>query len=112
MRDQPLSPPTRAPGTKVVALTSQGSHKGPDVWLIQARAAGRPGRPSRNACASRTVSSPPPTPKIHQGRASLLGSGPCPPPSVLKIATAREGVRVKALTAEMIIAAEMVTANW
>ena len=48
----------------------------------------------------------------HQGKASRLSSCPCSPSSVLKISTARDGVMVRALTAEMIVETAMVTANW
>ena len=57
------------------------------------------------------VSTPPITPKAHQGRACRCSS--CfTPSSVLKIMTAREGVIVTALIAEMIVDTEIVTANW
>ena len=51
-------------------------------------------------------------PKIHHGNASRLNSCPCSPSSVLKIKTAREGVIVRALMAEMIVDTAIVTANW
>ena len=50
-------------------------------------------------------------PKIHQGRASRR-CPPFSPSSVLKITTARDGVMVRALTAEMMVETEIVTANW
>ncbi len=61
--------------------------------------------------AYQSVSIPPTMPKIHQGSASRLNSWPWAPSSVLKIITARDGVIVKALIAEMIVETAIVTAN-
>src|SRR5579862_3049290 len=60
---------------------------------------------------SQAVNMPTATPNIHQGKASFRCT--CPPwvSSVLKIKTAREGVIVKALTAEIIVETAMVTAR-
>ena len=55
-----------------------------------------------------TAAAPPRTPNIHHGRASRCA---WPPASVLKIATARAGVSVIALMAEMTIDAAIVKAN-
>ena len=56
---------------------------------------------------------PPRMPKIHQGSASRLMFVPVRTlSSVLKITTARDGVMVRALMAEMIVETAMVTANW
>ena len=66
---------------------------------------------SKNRGLSQTVSRPPTTPKLHHGKASRTSSCFSPSP-VLKIMTAREGVIVTALMAEMIVETAMVTANW
>ena len=66
--------------------------------------------PGRSFGPNQSVSTPPAIPKIHQGSASARCS-PWPS-SVWKMETAREGVSVMALSAEMIIEAAMVTANW
>ena len=51
--------------------------------------------------------------KNHQGNASRFSSWPpWLPSSVLKIITARDGVIVSALIAEMIVETAIVTANW
>ena len=85
-----------------------------------------PGKPRRNAfgvgrgqaevsrqarCHQAVARKPPTKTKNHQGRAS--GCRFCPPCSCcdLKISTAREGVIVMALIAEMIVETVIVTAN-
>ncbi len=61
---------------------------------------------------NQTVRHPPTAAKIHHGNASRLCSTLWPPsPSVLNSNTAREGVIVMALRAEMTVDTEIVTAN-
>ena len=74
--------------------------------------AGRPSQAPSVGVSSHTVASPPSRAKLHHGSASLPWS-PCSPGLRLaKIQAARAGVIVMALMAEMIIATEMVRANW
>ena len=96
-----------------MALTTQYNHLERLAGSARPGAAGRLRSAEQERCASQAVSRPPAIPKIHQGRASFMGSFALGAlSSVLKIATAREGVRVMALMAEMITEAAMVRANW
>jgi len=51
-------------------------------------------------------------PKIHHGRASRRWAWPGCFASALKISTARDGVMVRAFTAEISVDTAIVTANW
>src|SRR5262249_19029879 len=115
MRNQPAARPATRPGLKVAPQYNHFCR----ALAPSAGAAGRPRWAGRKLGARQAVSRRPPMPKIHQGRASFFGwrrsefpARPAPGSSVLKIETAREGVRVIALTAEMITEAAMVRANW
>src|SRR5579871_1921574 len=57
------------------------------------------------------VSQPPARPKIHHGNASFLTSDSGLRTPDLRIKSAREGVMVRALSAEMMVEAAIVTAN-
>src|SRR5699024_3610786 len=59
---------------------------------------------------TQAVATPPATPKIHHGSASRRWPWPCESP--WKISTARDGVMVSALMAEITVETAMVTANW
>ena len=61
---------------------------------------------------NQTAARPPATPKIHHGKTSRRCSWAFPTTAVLKSKTAREGVMVTALTAEMTVETEIVSANW
>src|SRR5271170_2310894 len=95
IRNQPTTPPRIAPGRNQAAI--KANQRG---QLSAALVAGNPIPANRGA--SEIVTYPPITAKIHHGRASFFGS-PCPPvSSVRKMETARDGVNVSALRAEMI----------
>src|SRR5947209_628166 len=113
MMNHPSTRPTRAPGVNNIADCRVKN----DDWPS---ASG-----NGNLGPSQTVKRPPQRPNIHQGKASRRG--PCclrplaclaaaddgaRASSALKITTAREGVMVMALTAEIIVETAMVTANW
>src|SRR5262249_10218455 len=110
---QPATRPTTAPGVKYAAVRAQDSQGGPSAASAPGAIAGKPSAGARKPGSSQSVTAPPTTPKIHQGNASRFNSWPCPcaPSSVLRISTARDGVIVKALTAEMIVETAIVTAN-
>ena len=79
------------------------------VGVGQAEVAGEnPGQKPNAAKAPRMAENPPRQRLALQSR----GRSPVAASSVLKISTARDGVMVMALMAEMIVETAMVTANW
>ena len=112
MISRPAAPPRIAPGTNAAAKLHDSQSDPPP-------STGSAGRPSRSATTrrpSRTASSPPRIANAHHGSASRFSSWwpPWPPPCAscfLKMITARDGVIVSALTAEMIVDTAIVTAN-
>ena len=105
MRNHPTAPPRIAPG--VISAKDIGQ----DSPASSLPSACRPSSAAKYFFAAQTVATPPSTAKIHQGKASWRG-WPCSSSCCFSnIATARDGVSVIALMAEMIIADEMTRAN-
>src|SRR5256885_2818489 len=107
MAIRPIAPPTTMPGRNATAATAHHAQRG---------AVGSDG--ARCSCARakshpyQNVRNPPTAAKDHHGSASFLAKWPPSVSSVLKISTARDGVMVTALIADMIVETAIVTANW
>src|SRR5262245_9655424 len=108
--NHPRMAPAIAPGKKATVHTTAGSHLGNSAPAAESPK-GKPKCWAKNGFRYATVIKPQST-KIHHGNASRWCS--CEPSdlvSVLNTETARDGVSVIALIAEMSIAAEIVSAN-
>ena len=115
MINNPMTRPARRPGLNAAASWIQGVHPEAISSSAPLDSGSQPSWTNwatMGPFANQTVSMPPTKPKNHHGNASRLNSWPWAPSSVLKIITARDGVIVSALIAEMIVETAIVTANW
>ncbi len=108
-------PPATAPGRKRVREmphVSRVAFRPPGLAPVADAPGSPPSQTLRAGASSHAVATPPNRAKLHHGRASLPWSPCWPGLRPAKIQTARAGVMVMALTAEMIIDTAMVSANW
>src|SRR4051812_40614164 len=104
MTHLPNTRPANAPGTSQAAdMVHESQPVGPAG--PSPPGAGRPRGPARSEGPYDQVSQPPASPKIHHGSASLRRPWPPPSPPPRRISRARDGVMVRALTAEMMVEA-------